>query len=175
LFENGKLTEHYAAGYAAMGSEKATEHTLFRTASIAKMVTALLVLRLQTCGKLSVQEDVSDFLGYPVRNPSHPDAPVTLGMLLSHTSSVVDSPAYFSSFASPVPLRQLLQQKRTQLPTDAAPTISIVVGSEGGFSGAEAQAAKNAGFLMAGLGRRILRTETASSFVLSALVYEFEL
>jgi 16S rRNA U1498 N3-methylase RsmE len=28
---------------------------------------------------------------------------------------------------------------------------------------------------MAGLGRRILRTETASSFVLSALVYEFEL
>ena len=99
-----------------MGSEKVTEHTLFRTASIAKMVTALLVLRLQTCGKLSVQEDVSDFLGYPVRNPSHPDAPVTLGMLLSHTSSVVDSPAYFSSFAAPVPLRLLLSDPQAWLP-----------------------------------------------------------
>jgi 16S rRNA (uracil1498-N3)-methyltransferase len=87
----------------------------------------------------------------------------------------VDIPIFCYEGEDTVPLRQLLQQKRTQLPTDAAPTISIVVGSEGGFSGAEAQAAKNAGFLMAGLGRRILRTETASSFVLSALVYEFEL
>ena len=87
----------------------------------------------------------------------------------------VDIPIFCYEGEDTVPLRQLLQQKRTQLPTDATPTISIVVGSEGGFSGAEAQAAKNAGFLMAGLGRRILRTETASSFVLSALVYEFEL
>ena len=54
-------------------------------------------------------------------------------------------------------------------------SIAIFIGSEGGFSQAEADAAKKEGFLMAGLGRRILRTETASPFVLGALVYEFEL
>ena len=87
----------------------------------------------------------------------------------------VDIPIFCYEGEGTVPLRKLLQSGCAQLPQDAIPTISIVVGSEGGFSQAEAKAAENAGFLMAGLGRRILRTETASSFVLSALVYEFEL
>lgn len=55
------------------------------------------------------------------------------------------------------------------------PTVSIVVGPEGGFSKKEAEKAANAGFLMCGLGKRILRTETAATFALSCLVYETEL
>lgn len=55
------------------------------------------------------------------------------------------------------------------------PEISIVIGSEGGFSLAEVDAAKEAGLISVGLGKRILRTETASSFALSCLVYELEL
>ncbi len=55
------------------------------------------------------------------------------------------------------------------------PTVSIVIGSEGGFSLAEVEKAKNAGLIPVGLGKRILRTETASSFVLACLCYEFEL
>ncbi len=54
-------------------------------------------------------------------------------------------------------------------------TVSLMVGSEGGFSPDEAQAAKKAGMIAVGLGKRILRTETAASFALSCLVYEFEL
>jgi 16S rRNA (uracil1498-N3)-methyltransferase len=50
-----------------------------------------------------------------------------------------------------------------------------MIGSEGGFSPAEAQAAIEAGMIPVGLGRRILRTETASAFALSCLVYEWEL
>ncbi len=108
-FERGKLTECHAVGYAALGRRPVAENTLFRTASIAKMVTALLVFRLQTLGKLSVQEPLSDFLGYPVRHPGCPNAPITLGMLLSHTAGLVDSPAYFASFDHPVLLRTLLE------------------------------------------------------------------
>ena len=55
------------------------------------------------------------------------------------------------------------------------PTISVVIGSEGGFSLAEVKAAKEAGLISVGLGKRILRTETAASFALSCLVYELEL
>lgn len=110
-FERGQLTECHTVGFAALEGEgrPVTKDTLFRTASIAKMVTALLVFRLQTTGKLSVQEPLSDFLGYPVRHPLYPDAPITLGMLLSHTSGLVDSPAYFTSFDSPVSLKTLLE------------------------------------------------------------------
>ena len=55
------------------------------------------------------------------------------------------------------------------------PTVSIVIGSEGGFSLHEVERAKQCGMSVCGLGKRILRTETAASFVLAALVYEFEL
>ena len=117
-FEKGQLTSCYHAGYASLKHEKrlVEANTVFRTASVAKMVTALLVFRLQTQGRLSVQEDVSDFLAYPVRNPHCPEAPITLGMLLSHTSGIVDSPAYFASFSKAVPLRALLQDSSAFLP-----------------------------------------------------------
>lgn len=110
-FENGKLTDCCVAGFARLEGEQriVTPETIFRTASIAKMVAALLVFRLQTLGKLDVEQDVSDLLKYPVRNPHFPDKPVTLGMLLSHTSSLMDSQAYFDSFQHPVKLQKLVQ------------------------------------------------------------------
>ena len=55
------------------------------------------------------------------------------------------------------------------------PEISVVIGSEGGFSLAEVEKAKVAGCLLTGLGKRILRTETAPVFVLSSLVCFTEL
>ena len=60
-------------------------------------------------------------------------------------------------------------------PDVSNPRISVVIGSEGGFSLKEAEQARAAGLLSTGLGKRILRTETASGFVLSCLVYAFEL
>ena len=74
-----------------------------------------------------------------------------------------------------VPLKTLLREKVPGLPADRIPSVAVVIGSEGGFSQTEAERAQHAGFCMAGLGPRILRTETASCFVLSSLVYEFEL
>ena len=58
---------------------------------------------------------------------------------------------------------------------DAPESISVIVGSEGGFSEAEAAEAKERGFEMANLGPRILRCETAPDYCLSAISYKFEL
>jgi len=52
--------------------------------------------------------------------------------------------------------------------------ISVVVGPEGGFSPEEAESAKKAGFIMSGLGKRILRCETAPLYALSCIAYELE-
>jgi len=54
-------------------------------------------------------------------------------------------------------------------------TVSVFIGSEGGFSLEEAKLAKERGMHSVSLGKRILRTETASSFVLSCIAYETEL
>ena len=63
----------------------------------------------------------------------------------------------------------------TDMVASSTPRIAIVVGSEGGFSPEEAEAARARGFTVTGLGPRILRTETAAGFVLSCLVYALEL
>ena len=68
-----------------------------------------------------------------------------------------------------VGLKKLLQD------TQNCRDIAIVVGPEGGFSLNEAEKCRQSGALMAGLGARILRTETAAAFALACLVYEFEL
>ena len=57
-------------------------------------------------------------------------------------------------------------------PVTGYPDILIAIGPEGGFSEAEVETARDAGFISVSLGKRILRTETAGLAVLSAIAYE---
>ena len=70
---------------------------------------------------------------------------------------------------------RILQREREKLFGETAGSISVVIGSEGGFSLSEAERIKNTGAIAAGLGKRILRTETASGFALSCIVFFTEL
>jgi len=51
--------------------------------------------------------------------------------------------------------------------------VFVLIGPEGGFSSAEAEAAKDRGFHLVSLGPNILRTETAAVAVLSIIGYEY--
>ncbi len=53
--------------------------------------------------------------------------------------------------------------------------VSVIVGSEGGFSQREAELLKEKGAISVGLGKRILRCETAPTFALACVCYELEL
>jgi len=86
-----------------------------------------------------------------------------------------DIPLFCYEGDGTVPLGELLRERKKELNAREIPEISVVIGSEGGFSPEEAKYAKENGMLMAGLGARILRSETVAGFVLSCLVYEFEL
>ena len=78
------------------GADKpASAATLFRIASISKLVTTLGVMKLVEDGRLSLDADIGEYLGYRVRNPNFPDVPVTLRILLTHTSSLRDDAGYF--------------------------------------------------------------------------------
>jgi len=74
-----------------------------------------------------------------------------------------------------VSLGKYLKEKLPSYLGAADVSVSVVIGSEGGFSLKEVQQAIECGMQPIGLGKRILRTETASGFVLANLVYEFEL
>ncbi len=54
-------------------------------------------------------------------------------------------------------------------------SVLAVIGPEGGFTPGEAQELEQNGFILCGLGPRILRTETAPLYLLSAISYQLEL
>ena len=72
-------------------------------------------------------------------------------------------------------LREEIRARRESGELADGVDIAIVIGSEGGFSLREVETARERGFVPVGLGKRILRTETAASFALACLVYELEL
>lgn len=101
-FDRQGETHVQAEGLADVGTQRAlTTNDPARIASISKLVTTLGVLRLIEAGKLSLDADAGTVLGMPLRNPAFPDTPITLRMLLSHTSSLTDSAGYWN-----VPLGQ---------------------------------------------------------------------
>jgi CubicO group peptidase (beta-lactamase class C family) len=75
---------------AGAAAQPIDDDTLFRVASVSKFVTALGAMKLVEQGKLSLDADIGDVLGYRVRNPYFPDQAITLRMLLTHTSSLRD-------------------------------------------------------------------------------------
>ena len=87
---NGELSVR-AAGEADIASGRAvTADDPARIASISKLVTAIAVMRLVEQHRLSLDADVSRYLGWRLRNPAFPDRPITLRLLLSHQSSLTD-------------------------------------------------------------------------------------
>lgn len=68
---------------------------IFRIASISKSFATTALMQLVEKGKLTLDQDVSDLIGFKLRNPKYPDVPITVKMLLSHTSSLCDSLGYF--------------------------------------------------------------------------------
>ena len=76
-------------------SVAANRDTMYRIASISKLITTLGVMRLVDEGKLALDEDVSTYLEWSLRNPHFPDAPITLRMLLTHRASISDEAGYY--------------------------------------------------------------------------------
>ena len=85
----GKVVYHRQFGALNEGK------TLYRVASISKLVTTLGVMRLVEARVLDLDRDVGEYLGWPLRNPHFPEAKITLRMLLAHTSSLRDDADYF--------------------------------------------------------------------------------
>lgn len=68
----------------------ATPDDPVRIASVSKLLVAVGVMKLVEQGALDLDMDVSRYLDWPLRNPKFLDRPISLRMLLSHTSSLRD-------------------------------------------------------------------------------------
>src|SRR5690606_316859 len=97
VVKDNQVVYHTALGYNDLENKTPLkEDNLFRIASVSKSFTTTSLLKLVEKGEISLQDNVSDLIGFPVVNPNHPDKVITLEMILSHTSSLNDSQRYFS-------------------------------------------------------------------------------
>ena len=97
VVKDNKLIYTHAFGTKNLESQTPLAETdLFRIASISKSFSATAIMQLVEQGKLRLNDDFSDLVGFKVRNPAFPETVITLKMVLSHTSSINDSQGYFN-------------------------------------------------------------------------------
>jgi CubicO group peptidase (beta-lactamase class C family) len=70
------------------------ENTKYRIASISKFVMTTAMMKLYDRKMIDLDEDAGTYLGFTLRNPAHPDRPVTVRMLLLHTGSLNEGTGY---------------------------------------------------------------------------------
>ncbi|MDG1115703.1 MAG: serine hydrolase [Flavimaricola sp.] len=83
----------------------ATPNTLFRAASISKIVTARTldrVARSAGLGSEFLNDDIGSHLGFRLRNPRWPDRPITIGQVASHSSGLCDDAGYSLPAGQPI-------------------------------------------------------------------------
>jgi CubicO group peptidase (beta-lactamase class C family) len=73
-----------------------------RIASISKLVTTIGFMTLVEAGRVGLDDDASDILGWPLRHPRFPQAAITPRRLLSHTSGLRNGPSYPVAFGRPL-------------------------------------------------------------------------
>ena len=97
VVKGGEIVYHNQFGVKNLETqEPIAEDDLFRIASISKSFSATSIMQLKEQGLVSLDTDVSELAGFPIRNPKYPETVITLEMLLFHTSSLNDSEGYFT-------------------------------------------------------------------------------
>lgn len=91
IVKDNQVVEKVSYGYRNLEEKvDTTADTIYRIASISKVIVAICIMQLVEKGKLSINDDISDILGFTIRNPYYPNDPITVKMLMTQTSSIAD-------------------------------------------------------------------------------------
>ena len=97
VVKNNKVIYNHSFGFKDVEKQlPLTNASIFRIASISKSFTTTAIMQLVAEKKIRLDQDISELVGFKVRNPAYPNTVITLKMALSHRSSINDSEGYFS-------------------------------------------------------------------------------
>lgn len=90
VIKSGELAWAKSFGYQDLESKTpASLDSIWPTlGSVSKLVTWTALMQLVETGAIQLDGDISDYLGFTLRNPSFPDTPITPYHLLTHSSSL---------------------------------------------------------------------------------------
>lgn len=91
IVRNDEIVNTVNYGYKSLSSkEEVTTDTIFRIASISKTVAAIGLMQLVEQKKINLDDDISKYFGFKIRNPKYPDDVITVKMITTQTSSITD-------------------------------------------------------------------------------------
>jgi CubicO group peptidase (beta-lactamase class C family) len=94
-YKSGVMTINHYGMSNIRANQLVDNKTIYKVASISKLITAIGVMKLYEDGLININNNINDYLGFDIINPHYTDSPITVKMLLNHTSSLVDSESYF--------------------------------------------------------------------------------
>jgi CubicO group peptidase (beta-lactamase class C family) len=88
LVRDGQIIYKEAFGKANVekGIDATTKHQ-YMIGSVSKLFTGTAIMQLVEQGKIDLTADINEYLPFKVRNPEYPQIPITIKMLMTHTSS----------------------------------------------------------------------------------------
>jgi len=91
VIKNNEVVWQWSYGWADIENKiPATNNTPFMLASVSKTITGTTLMHLYDQGKFNLDDDINTYLPFTIRNPEFPDDPITIRMLLNHTSTLHD-------------------------------------------------------------------------------------
>jgi len=96
VVKNNKICYHHSYGYNPDFNDPTArkpiqDNGIYWIASVSKTFISTAIMQLVEKKKLKLDDDVSKYLGFRVRNPFFENIPITVGMLLCHRSSINDN------------------------------------------------------------------------------------
>ncbi|WP_434725424.1 serine hydrolase domain-containing protein [Mesorhizobium sp. RIZ17] len=114
IIDQGHLVHTAGFGLADIALGRAmTPQTLLNIGSITKTITCAAVMQMYEQEKLELDVPIDQYLPFQVRNPAFSDWPITTRQLLTHTSSIADSPLFWSNYVCgdpQAPIREWLEE-----------------------------------------------------------------
>ena len=118
VVQGGQLLWAHGYGHGRFAPDvRVQPTTVFKAASISKSITAAAILTLVENEKLNLDADINIYLPFEVHHPAAKEKPITLRMLLTHTSGLSDSEDMLETLytidRSPMSLREFLYEYLT--------------------------------------------------------------
>ena len=99
IVKNGEIVWLQCYGFADIENGiTVTDSTQFLLASMSKLFTGTATMQLQEDGMLQLNNDINEYLPWPLNHPTQSTTPMTIQQLMTHTSSIKDNWSAMSNY-----------------------------------------------------------------------------
>ena len=99
IVKNGEIVWLQCYGFADIENGiPVTDSTQFLLASMSKLFTGTATMQLKEDGMLQLNNDINEYLPWPLNHPTQSTTPMTIQQLMTHTSSIKDNWSAMSNY-----------------------------------------------------------------------------